>query len=1654
VPIYSTTRQPVQPEQGILRQDLNVISPGHAVIRKIIAGSNIELTYTGIDPGTGDVTISYVPSSSSPNPNVVLFNNTGSGNPSGSSYNGSQSITISYNSIGAQGQSPSLTSLTNLVYSGTTAFVKMTGANLFTLDTNVYLTANQTITLSGDITGSGNTAISTLISNNVVTLAKLAQVSTSTILGRVTGGTGNVEALTSAQATTVLNVFTDLLKGLVPASGGVSTNFLRADGVWAAPPGGGGGSAGTTTNSLTINNSGSGNSSGITFNGSAAVTISYNTVGAQQASSVLSGLAALSWTSGTPFVKMTAAGTFSLDTATYYLASNPSGYTNNTGTVTSVAIALPGIFGLTGSPITTSGTLSVTLASQTANTVFIAPNGSAGAPTFRALLLADLPSLSTTNVSEGTNLYYTDARVRAAVSFVAGTGAYNSSTGVFTIPTNTNQLVNGAGYITGYTETDTLASVTGRGATTTIAISAPNFYDATGSYNVNLGSGGSEGRGLVVGYSGGSYGGIGYNVRHTTTGGSYIAPGTDTSSYILFSAGGINFYGAPSGAAGRTLSYTTLGTFSSSGLFNAVNINVNGNQVLHAANYNSYSPTLTGTGASGTWGISISGNAATTSQTNFSSLTVGGTQVVTNNGGTWNIAILGNSGTSTLAANSSLLNGYAASSSATANTIALRDGSGYMQAVYYYSSNSNRSTSGINSLTGKDAAGAGYMYEFTAGAVQTFLGLGSNAYTSTAYLPLTGGTLTGSLYINNGSPTIYLQDSDQRSAMIHVNSNLFYILRGSGTNSTTWSQFNGYWPLEINLENNNATFGGSIIAPVGSFGTNAYGSSSAAIVGRVFAPGGAAYSSNPISGAIKIRFPFRANDSMWSMKVRIYNYAQNQTSEYLLGNYSSSAGAYNWSATYLGGSASIAYNVRFGNDGTYDCVWIGETSTSWSYPVVSVVDFTGGYVNGSANNYLTNWDISVVTSFGTVGAVVSPNINFNEVSAYSYRGNGNVGGTGSASYHPDGIYSGSTQWLYGTTYRNNSATYGHGNLYFDGNYGYGLVGLYSAIRYQAIFAMGDSYKLPVDGTTPGSLYGMAWSHPSTGGQAANLSSHGLLVMQNGVTMAAISTNIWISGQFNGSGAGLTGTASSLNIGGNAATATSTQRLDDLTNYSFSSSVLPTSYPEGMQLFFVGPAVGEGSWQNYGSVITARTYSGGGGSLQMYVPYGPSNGGDALQVRFGNYNVSSGNSWTAWKTLLQSDNYGSYALPLSGGTMGGHINMGAWNITNITTLGAVTLNLSGTATVGAIQGTGGSYIQSTSTGTAYTAAWQIREKSGGIANTNVIYAPQLAFHWGGVVASSILLESSGRVSVRNNPGTGYEQLIAGATTVVGYSDSIYLYVNYNNTINVCTVSATGTSVSAHGILDLYKGGTSNIQLNANNTSNSYINAGNFGIGTTSPSQLLHVNGNALVASFLYINTISDNVVNNNNQITGNHTGSTYTQWRIKGSKNSYAGFFDEYSGVNGMMYDIDGNGGIYREGSGRWYLYHNVSNNCLGVAASTTSSSYRLYVSGAIYSTDDIVAYSDRRKKTNIITIDNALDKVNRMRGVFYDKIDDIKKGRQTGVIAQEINEVLPEVVTYAKDVDEYGVSYGNVVGVLIEAIKEQCSIIDKLSKRIEDLENK
>lgn len=135
--------------------------------------------------------------------------------------------------------SQNISTLSNLTSNG---FVKTSGGTgALSIDTSNYITGNQTITLSSDVTGSGTTAITATIANNAVTNAKAADMATARIKGRVTAATGDPEDLTGTQATTLLDTFTSSLKGLVPASGGGTTNFLRSDGTWAAPPGGGGG---------------------------------------------------------------------------------------------------------------------------------------------------------------------------------------------------------------------------------------------------------------------------------------------------------------------------------------------------------------------------------------------------------------------------------------------------------------------------------------------------------------------------------------------------------------------------------------------------------------------------------------------------------------------------------------------------------------------------------------------------------------------------------------------------------------------------------------------------------------------------------------------------------------------------------------------------------------------------------------------------------------------------------------------------------------------------------------------------------------------------------------------------------------------------------------------------------------------------------------------------------------------------------------------------------------------------------------------------------------------------------------------------------------------------------------------------------------------
>ena len=109
------------------------------------------------------------------------------------------------------------------------------------------------------------------------------------------------------------------------------------------------------------------------------------------------------------------------------------------------------------------------------------------------------------------------------------------------------------------------------------------------------------------------------------------------------------------------------------------------------------------------------------------------------------------------------------------------------------------------------------------------------------------------------------------------------------------------------------------------------------------------------------------------------------------------------------------------------------------------------------------------------------------------------------------------------------------------------------------------------------------------------------------------------------------------------------------------------------------------------------------------------------------------------------------------------------------------------------------------------------------------------------------------------------------------------------------------------------------------------------------------------------------------------------------------------------------------------------------------------VTGAFTATGDITAFSDISLKENIEVIPNALEKIHQIRGITY-KRKDIEGYRQAGVIAQEVEKVLPEVV-HDDPTGIKSVAYGNLVSLLIEAVKEQQSQIEALIKRVNQLEN-
>lgn len=451
-----------------------------------------------------------------------------------------------------------------------------------------------------------------------------------------------------------------------------------------------------------------------------------------------------------------------------------------------------------------------------------------------------------------------------------------------------------------------------------------------------------------------------------------------------------------------------------------------GNQVLHAGNYNSYAPTLGGTGATGTWNISITGSAGSVAASGITGQT-----------GMW--------------------------------TSAGRPGP--------YRLYRNDSDDAYNIQTTWSADRSGHW---------SLRGYSGDTYHAPCYVAYSGyadsagsaGSVAWSNVSSRPSNIMYYQGFTLDANTMDANSTGFtYAVNAPHTGPIARFSTGGGYDLWLN-----ATYsgGGSL-----SFRTR----------------NGDAGSNNP-----------------WRMILNDSNYNS-------------------YSPTLTGGNASGTWDINItGNAGSAYGLAVHGGRNNEANKVVRT-DGNGylqtGYINSSngdennassparvwgtngSDSYLRTYQTgSLSVGTATNGRYVYDNGAYSGSAAYREASSMHVyyAYLGRLAYN-NGAYSGSG-WVepsdLGVRYAARSQR-ANGNFYIDDNYGNGIVGVYASTRYQGVFAMGDSYKLPADGTGSGNLYGLAWSYPSAGGVAGNLDSHGLLVLINGGLGSAISYSIVAAG---------------------------------------------------------------------------------------------------------------------------------------------------------------------------------------------------------------------------------------------------------------------------------------------------------------------------------------------------------------------------------------------------------------------------------------------------------------------------------------------------------------------------------------------------------------
>jgi hypothetical protein len=264
------------------------------------------------------------------------------------------------------------------------------------LPVSVFSISNSPVTTSGTLTGSFVTQLANLIFAGPSTGAASAPTFRSLVLpdlpalsnGQLYVGNAGVPVATTLTAGTGTSI-TNGAGSITISNTGVTSVALSLPSIFSVS-GSPVTSTGTLTGSLVIQAANtifagpsSGSSAAVpTFRAQVLADLPLLTNGQLYVGSTGNAVVATTLSAGSGISIVNAAGSITISS------------TSSGGSVTSVALALPSIFSVSGSPVTTAGTLTGTLVSQSANTLFIAPDGVSGTPTFRSQVLGDLPRMT------------------------------------------------------------------------------------------------------------------------------------------------------------------------------------------------------------------------------------------------------------------------------------------------------------------------------------------------------------------------------------------------------------------------------------------------------------------------------------------------------------------------------------------------------------------------------------------------------------------------------------------------------------------------------------------------------------------------------------------------------------------------------------------------------------------------------------------------------------------------------------------------------------------------------------------------------------------------------------------------------------------------------------------------------------------------------------------------------------------------------------------------------------------------------------------------------------------------------------------------------------------------------------------------------------